>query len=1029
MQQLLPNAVLRSLSAATAEAPLARKLLVTRTMGEGRELLRSLAVQRSWVGWEVTTPRRLALELVADRLAAEGRAVADGYEEQAAVDVALDAQLEGSTHAPLRELGESPGFRQAVVNAVEALRLAGIEVSRLRSSRSSNPGVRALLAGVLEAYESRLERERLEDGAGAMALALEVFGVGEHGLVPSRMYLAPGLSLRGTTGQLVRAFLDAGARPLRTDPVEGVPVPRVLWEPASESAPLTGLLAGRAADGDLELFSASGPADELREVLRRVMAMGLPWDEVEIVATDPVVYGNALHVLSERLDIPVSFAVGLPVERTRTGRAATAYLRWIREGYPAHIIRRLLEGGDLRPADAVDPARLARRFRALRIGWGRDRYLPAIDRALGRRHRVDPRRYESEHEAAVRIDRERRELEALRSVLAPILAASPDARLTSDVRVSPAELAAGLQAFLEQVAPGDGPSATARDRLLDITGRVAATLTRPTDPAAAMALLRRHLEIRVPAPAREGSAPWLSAGGHLHLSDVEHGGYAARPATFVVGLDADRFPGAGLQDPLLLDSQRRALDPEALPTAGDRLAGARFRMAACLARLRGRVTLSYSAWDPTEARAVAPSSIMLQGYRSGAGRTDASFEELAEALGDAASAIPRTAAIDAADVWFHALEEGGILQHGMGAVRESHPALDAGLRARAALEGELPTAHHGLVTPRPGLDPRGSDAITLSASGLEDLGHCARRYLYKYVLGIRPPDDPELDPDIWLDAMDRGRLLHTVYEAAFREAREKGLQPTGAAFEGLALDVLEREARRIARDVPPPGRVVQARQMVALREDVRSFAEMVARRGAAWEALELRFGFQGEPPADLELNGGLVKLRGAIDRVDRVDGTVTVIDYKTGSSTRYESRHGTFHGGRRLQNVVYANVAESLLGYRVDRMEYHFPTRKGQNEAIGYDRAALRRGLGLIDRLLEGVAAGRFLPTEEPKDCTFCDYATICRHSVEGYRVDAPLADWAAARFADLAELRERREARAWDETFLAELEDHGPED
>ncbi len=1024
-------AVLRSLESATAEHPLDRKLLVVRTLGEGRELLRSLAALRSWVGWEVMTPRRLAMGLVADRLASEGRVVADGYEEQAAVDVALDAQLEDPSHVSLRELGEAPGFRQAVVNAVEALRLAGIDATRLRAARSSNPGVRDLLAGVLEGYVTHLSGEGLEDGATAMALAVEVFEAGKHGLTPSRMYLAPGLSLRGSTGRLVRTLRAAGARLLEADPVEGAPAPPVVWQPAEEPGPLSGLLAGTPVHGDaeLDLFSASGPAEELREVLRRVVAAGLHWDEVEIVATDPVVYGNALHVLSERLEVPVSFAVGLPVERTRTGRAVAAYFRWISAGYPADVIRRLLEGGDLRAED-VDATRLARRFRALRIGWGRSRYLPALDRALGSlRHRAAPRRYETEHDAAVRIDRERRELEALRSLLAPIVEASPDVDMhVPDTRLSPAGLATGLHAFLEQIAPGDTPSATARDRLLDITGRVAATLNRATEPAAAIALLRRHLEIRVPAPAREGSAPWLSAGGHLHLSDVEHGGYAARRATFVVGLDADRFPGAGLQDPLLLDSQRRAIDPESLPTAGDRLAADRFAMAACLARLRGRVTLSYSAWDPTEARAVAPSSVLLQGFRAATARRDASFEDLAEALGDAASAIPRTAAIDAGDVWFAALEEDGILRDGVEAVRRGYPALDAGLRARAALEGEEPTAHHGLVTSRPELDPRRSNEITLSASGLEDLGSCARRYFYRYALRIRPPDDPELDPDRWLDAMDRGRLLHSVFEASFREAREKGLQPTSAAFESLALEVLEREARLIAQDVPPPGEAARSRQMAELREDVRSFAGMVASRGAPWEELELRFGFHGEPEAALELKGGTVRVRGAIDRVDRTEQGVTVIDYKTGGSDRYEPRHGTFHGGRRLQNVVYATVAESILGHRIDRMEYHFPTRRGQNEVIGYDRAALRRGLGLIDRLLEGVAAGRFLPTEDPDDCRFCDYAPICRHSADGFRVDAPLAAWAAARFADMPEYRERRDARSWHETFLAEMEDHGPD-
>lgn len=62
------------------------------------------------------------------------------------------------------------------------------------------------------------------------------------------------------------------------------------------------------------------------------MGSGRRWDEVEIVATDPIAYGCALDALASRLGIPVTYAVGLPTERTRQGRATVAYLRWIQEG-------------------------------------------------------------------------------------------------------------------------------------------------------------------------------------------------------------------------------------------------------------------------------------------------------------------------------------------------------------------------------------------------------------------------------------------------------------------------------------------------------------------------------------------------------------------------------------------------------------------------------------------------------------------------------------------------------------------------
>lgn len=978
------------------------------------------------------------MERVAPRLAADGLSLADPYAEESAVDTALDEALADGRVAGLRELAETPGFRQAVVNAVEALRLAGVDPERL-TGVGGNPGVRRLLADVLGRYAEGLADQGLVDTATVLDRAVATLDeVGAPD--PTRTWLVPGLSQRGATGRLVTALMERGARPLRSDPVEGLDVPAVVWDPDPDAAPLSRLGRGVLAEPggeaeseplvDLRLFAASGPAEEIREVLRRVMADGIDWDRVEIITPDPVVYGGALHVVAERLGLSVSYAVGLPVDRTRPGRATAAYFRWIQEGYPAGEIRRLLESGDLEaPAGAPGPLRLARRLRLLRVGWGHARYLPAIDRAMEARSEIRPRRRESEDEARARVDWERRELVALRAVLEPILAATPRLRRDDpDQRISAAELAVGLRTFLERVAAADDPSATARGRLLDIVDRVAATLDRPTDPAAAVAQLRRHLEIRVPAPQREGAAPWVSAGGHIHLSDLEHGGYSGRPATFVVGLDADRFPGAGLQDPLLLDSQRRALDPEALPTSGDRLAARRFTLAACLARLRGRVTLSYSAWEPTEARPVAPASVILDAFRAAAGRPDASFEDLTDALGDAASPIARSGAIDDADLWFHALEQDGILAAGARAVLAAYPTLQAGFRSAAAVESDEATAFHGLVAPRDGLDPRDSESTILSASGLETLGGCALRYFYRYVLGMRPPEDPEHDPDVWLASMDRGRLLHSVYEGTLKEAREAGLRAGEPAFVELALEVLDREARFIAREVPPPGDAVRRREMRELRADVRTFSHMMQDVDDHWRALELKFGFGGEPPAVLELSGGEVRLRGAIDRVDETGDGLVVIDYKTGGTSHYQRRHGVFNGGRRLQNLVYTVAAEQLMERAVARMEYHFPTWKGQMETIEFPRAEVVRGRGLVDRLLDGVAAGRFLPTEEKGDCRFCDFKPICRHSTEGFDAawETPRADWALDHFQTLPEYRERREARVWEETFLDELEEHG---
>ena len=555
---------------------------------------------------------------------------------------------------------------------------------------------------------------------------------------------------------------------------------------------------------------------------------------------------------------------------------------------------------------------------------------------------------------------------------------------------------------MRRTPPGKGPDAAAREEFMRILERVEVTLRRRTHFEAAVTILQRHLEFRVraPRPDTEQSdsqgAPWRSEGGHLHLSDLEHGGFSGRKETFVVGVDADRVPGPGTQDPVLLDSERRALG-EDLPTSTDIMRERIFRFAAFLARLRGRVTLSYSAWNAADARTVAPSPLLLQVLRLKRREGTAAFGDLHEELGRVYCAFPAEEAVDldVDDVWMRALADGDVLHAGVGAVRAAFPRLDAGLTAVADRQGP-PGPHHGLVEPRPDeLDPRRNGDLVVSASRLEGLGACPLRYLFASVLWLTPPKDPELDPDRWLDPLQRGSLLHAVFEAALRGARDGGVRLGDAAFAKLAMDALETEASRAREEIPAPGEGVRNRELTALGEDVRSFVRMVREHRPHWVALELRFGFSDEDALVLQVPGGEVHLRGAVDRVDDDLHGLHVVDYKTGVSRDYRSGTGAFNGGRRLQHAIYAEAAERVLGGEVVAGEYHFPTRRGENELHVFPRLDLVGLPTLLGHMLDAAEAGTFLPTDNPDDCRFCDFAEVCRASRDSYgKMHSRMADW-----------------------------------
>jgi RecB family exonuclease len=784
------------------------------------------------------------------------------------------------------------------------------------------------------------------------------------------------------------------------------------------------------------LFAACSVADEVREVLRRAVAQGLRWDEVEVVAADAMAYGAAVDSLARRLDIPVTYASGLPIRRTRPGRAVDAYLRWVRDDFAEDVLRGALERGDVAPprgGHGTSGPALARRLRRLSIGRGRERYLAALDRS---RTRPEPALELDEDESADDVtaaaDRDRRALDDLASIVEPVLRATPalPARIEPTAAVvAPAALAKGLLVWLSLVpagaGDGDGSSprrgtasldATAKARLVTRLERLAAVALRATTLDAAISIVASKMDTRVPAPAAGGAAPWSSAGGFLHVADVEHGGQTGRRATFVVGLDAMRFPGGAPHETLLGDEERRRLRTDSgfapIPTSGERLQERRWHLARLLSRLRGSVTLSYSAWEATEARAVAPAAEMLQAFRLSQKDRTANYEAMHDALAVRASAVPRSGGrLDAADVWLGALARGSVLLRGTDVVRDAFPGLAAGLAAAESRAAAAFTAHHGRIEPRPGLDPRDNPDLVLSARRLETLGTCPLRYFLRYVLHAVPPDTVEWAADRWLTPLGRGRLLHRVYERTLREVRARGQDITSPGFEPIALKMLDVALTRERVESPPPGDAVYAVEVDMLREDVIAFVRMTRVLGAPWEHLEQSFGRSaaGKGAVRIKLRAGEILVSGAIDRIDRHDEGFVVIDYKTGSAGRFGRPQAVFHGGRRLQHALYSAVTRELFG-NVVRAEYHFPTHRGETRVERFEERELRRARRILDALLDLTATGHFHPTNDAEDCRHCDYRRICRVREQPGGIQSPMAKW--ARQTDAPELWVMRRLR-----------------
>ncbi len=1038
---------LSALEAITRAEPRARKILVAPDVNWAREILFALAWRTGgWVGWEAATLRSVAEELAFADLGRTGRRVAGDVELTTLVDEALiDAVESSAVGAGFSGLSGGLGFRKAVRDALLELRIAGIGAAQVR--QAATPGSPARdLAAVLEGYERRLAGARAVDPAGIFALALDAFDREAPFTLSGTLVLAPDLRSAGLPGALVARLLDLGARPLAGDQPVGLEPPArtigaianaravAAW-PAEASvapSPLTWLCSGEIAPAeanfapvDVDLFAASTPTDEIREVLRRAVAEGRTWDEIEIATTDPDTYGIALDAVCSRAGIRYSSLSGLPLARTRIGRALERWLGWIGDGLPVDMIREALEAGDLALADSpVAPGALARRLRRLGIGWGRGRYEAALERL--RKGSDAPTAYDDEsvEEFADRLARHRRqdtELARLIDALLRFTPPVPERGVTIPVRTSAAALARATVGWLALLPlHGDAEARTAarlRTRLDDL----AATGGNIVSFGTALAELRDALaDLRAWTASSEGRKPWSASGGAVHLTDLAHAGTTGRPRVFVVGLDADRAAGARVQDPFLNDAARAAIDPDALPTTAVRRAERGWTVARALARLRGRVTLSHAIAGDTGDRAVGPAHVMLQAHRLIQRDASLDYDSLRVRLGTPVCPVPANGdeALDPREVWLAAIAQDGVLLDAELPVRAHYALLDTGLLALVARKDGRLCAHHGLVVAAAGrFDPRASER-PISPSSLERLATCPLAWFYHYGLRLRLPDDPAYDTERWLDPMARGSLLHRLYEQLTTEYQGRQPELLKPAARDRALALLEALLAEWRSEVPPPSEAVYATEAGELATAALTFLEAereaVARGNYnVWEAFEVKFG--SEERVTLVVGDGAIPVKGIIDRIDRTaDGSLLVIDYKTGSAYAYKTKDaGPFKGGRHLQAAIYAAAAERRMNRHVSAFEYRFPTPKGENIAVRYTERDFLQTAGIIGGLLEHVTSGHFVPTNDSADCKYCDYALICRARAGEYnKVVSPRAEWAKEHGADHPEYAGMRARR-----------------
>jgi ATP-dependent helicase/nuclease subunit B len=502
----------------------------------------------------------------------------------------------------------------------------------------------------------------------------------------------------------------------------------------------------------------------------------------------------------------------------------------------------------------------------------------------------------------------------------------------------------------------------------DAAGRVEAAIDRigaldSVDDAPNLTVFRRTLELELDA-ARDRVG---------RLGE----GVLAGPVGLALGVDLDRvwvcglaegvFPHVPHDDPLLGDNERAVLEGD-LPLRAERVDDSERAMLAALASCSGARVCTWPRGDLRRSTEHVPSRFLADTLAAVAPEqitTVASF-----AQGIAACVFPATEhelgvrAALADQQWVRALPN----------VERSR----ALLRARAS--GEFTRFDGNLAHLRDQLraiSPLDSDRA-ISPTRLELWADCPHAYLMQSILHVEPVERPE--EIMQISPLDRGSMVHDVLDrflAAGERERDRLRTLGEAAFASAEAKGLTGRRLLWERD----------RRVILSELDAFFGADDHWRvtRAAETLATELPFGFnEREPVVEVAwADGRWLRLRGKADRIDRThDGTLVVIDYKTGSPDPYTglSAADPVQRGMHLQLPVYALAARAAFGDAGIEAYYWFVGR-GNNRLVGYpvDDAIHHEFMNVARTIVDNIEGGVFVsrpPTPAPRPfvlCPFCD--------------------------------------------------------
>lgn len=304
-------------------------------------------------------------------------------------------------------------------------------------------------------------------------------------------------------------------------------------------------------------------------------------------------------------------------------------------------------------------------------------------------------------------------------------------------------------------------------------------------------------------------------------------------------------------------------------------------------------------------------------------------------------------------------------------------------------------------------DVRANPKAKFSPSALNYYLDCPLKFYYRYVAGLSAPDEVSAE----IDSATFGSIFHYAAEHIYKDLTTHGKVINKEALETLLRnevklqDYVDTAFKKLFFNVPqnekPEYNGVQLINSAVIARYLKQLLQNDLRYAPfTFIASEMEV----NEPIDIQTPKGVIKSRigGIIDRMDSKDGTLRIVDYKTGGDADTPPHvESLFIPDKKRSNYVFQTflyaaimcrkqptmkIAPALLYIHRAATETYSPViqmgeprkpKEAVEDFSKYEKEYRERLQGLLEEIFNPEKS--FTQTEIIEKCTYCDFKALCK--------------------------------------------------